>query len=311
MEYSEDIEEKTIYNAWLHRYTILVVIATSILIYAGGLVTTIGAGLAVPDWPLSFGSLNPSGWWKQPMVREEHGHRLIGATVGLLTLIMTIWIFLRVKSRQLRFLGGLALLMVIIQGILGGLRVIDKNIYFAMIHACLAQLFFCVLVAIMWFSSSSWINRKIDSYESCTDRQKKIAAVVFLLVIMQLIVGAIMRHSGAGLAIPTFPLIFNGIFPPQWNFSIGIHYSHRVLALIIFVHVLIQWNSFRGQPVLIVKMLVHFTTCITVFQIFLGGAIVLTGKSIVPTNLHVLTGAFILASTFSTLLWQNRDIINH
>ncbi len=310
MENTDNIHEALIYNVWLHRYIILVLVVTGVLIYAGGLVTTIGAGLAVPDWPLSFGSLNPSGWWKQPMVREEHGHRLIGATVGLLTLMMTIWIVFKEKSRHVRLLSVLALVMVIIQGILGGLRVIDKNIYFAMVHACLAQVFFCTLVTLMWFTSSLWINRKNDPSECFTKKEKRLAVIVFSLVVLQLIIGAIMRHSGAGLAIPTFPLIFGGILPPHWNFSICIHYSHRVLALIILIHVFIQWNSLRGQPFFIVRALVHLTACIIIFQTFLGGAIILTGRSIVPTNLHVLTGAFILASTFSTLLWQNHEIIN-
>ena len=308
---SENIIQPVTYSPWLHRYIILVVFVTGILIYAGGLVTTLGAGLAVPDWPLSFGSLNPSGWWRQPMVREEHSHRLIGATVGFLTLAMAIWIYLKEKSKHLRFLGGLALIMVIIQGIFGGLRVIDKNIYFAMVHACLAQVFFCTLVTLMWISSDRWITGDSGCFNSYTKKQRRIAVIVFSLVVLQLIIGAVMRHSGAGLAIPTFPLVFDGIFPKQWSFDVGIHYCHRVLAFLIFLHVLIQWIGFRGQPFSPVSVFIYLTGCLVVFQIFLGGTIIITGKGIVPTNLHVLTGAFLFALTFSTLLWQNREFIKN
>ena len=124
----------------LHHYTKLVAGATLVLIVAGGLVTSTGSGLAVPDWPLSYGMLFP------PMVGGilyEHGHRMIAGTVAVLTAIMALWLKLREPRRWVRRLGGLALLAVVLQAVLGGLTVIfllPDAISIA--HACLAQTFF-------------------------------------------------------------------------------------------------------------------------------------------------------------------------
>ena len=292
----------SVYDKWLHRYIILVAIVTAVLIYAGGLVTTLGAGLAVPDWPLSFGSLNPSGWWRQPMVREEHGHRLIGALVGLLTLIMCAWLVAKGRVKWHRRLGIVALVVVIIQGILGGLRVIDRNIYFAMIHACLAQAFFCILVTLAWGTSLPW--RSQDSDRGVSPRfDKMLATIVCGSVFIQLIIGAIMRHSGAGMAIPTFPLVFEGILPSVWDFKIGVHYAHRVCALFILIAVIILYarriRDFAFWP----RAMALLTLIFTLIQITLGGITIWTGRAILPTTSHVLVGAFLLASSFSCVLW--------
>ena len=293
-------------DKWLHRFSLLVVATTVVLIYAGGLVTTIGAGLAVPDWPLSFGSLNPSGWWKQPMVREEHGHRLIGATVGLMTLILCIWIQLRVQKKWLRTMGYVALATVIVQGILGGLRVIDKNIYFAMIHACLAQAFFCILITISWGTSRVWTqNREFD--QKTGELKTVIPTIACVSVYLQLIVGAIMRHSGAGMAIPTFPLIFGGIFPPEWNFGIGIHYVHRVWAFVVLILIVVLAVKSTRSSSFWLRIMANTALGLTFVQIGIGGLLILTGRGILPTTLHVVVGALILASTFSCALLQYRQ----
>ena len=294
------------YNKWLHRYIIFVIIVTAVLIYAGSLVTTIGAGLAVPDWPLSFGSFNPSGWWKQPMVREEHGHRLIGATVGLMTIIMCGWLVIKGKLAWQQRLGILALIVVIIQGILGGLRVIDRNIYFAMAHACLAQGFFCILITLAWGTSWSWQqtgkNGRSTQFSDLT-----LATLLCASVFIQLIVGAVMRHSGAGMAIPTFPLVFEGIVPPVWDFKIGIHYMHRVWALVVLTLAsclcLKGFRDFDAWP----RAMATLTLGFTLIQFILGGIIIWTGRAILPTTFHVLLGAFILASSLSCVLWLHHS----
>ena len=293
------------YDKWLHRYSILVVIITSLLIFAGGLVTTLGAGLAVPDWPLSFGSLNPSGWWRMPMVREEHGHRLLGATVGLLTLILCIWILSKKSSKWLRNLGIIALIAVIIQGILGGLRVIDRNIYFAMVHACLAQGFFCILVTLAWGTSAPW-QHELKNRKLKVTFDAILALAVCLSIYGQITLGAIMRHSGAGMAIPTFPLINGKLFPSQWNGQIAIHFFHRVGALVTFVLVLfLFYRAVRGFP----KrpfFWAALTLIFTIIQIVLGGLTIWTGRGILPTTLHVVVGAFLLGSSLSCVLWLFR-----
>ncbi len=291
------------FDRWLHVYAVVVVAVTAVLIYAGGLVTTIGAGLAVPDWPLSFGSLNPSGWWKQPMVREEHGHRVIGAIVGLLTLILFFWLRMRGPREWLRKLGALALGMVILQGILGGLRVIEKNIAFAIVHACLAQAFFCVLIALAWGTSASWLRDMPCRTDGQRRRYRPLALSVCAVVFIQLMIGAVMRHGGAGMAIPTFPLVDGGLVPAQWDFDTAIHYAHRVWACMVVIAVavlyLVALKHFTFWP----RMMAALAMALVVIQVLIGGSIIWTGRAIVPTTLHVLVGAMILGLSFSCFLW--------
>src|SRR3989338_6493866 len=108
-------------NKWLYRYSIVVVMGTFLLVLAGGLVTSHDAGLAVPDWPTSYGQ------WFPPMVGNifwEHGHRMIAGSVGILTLILTLWIHFKEKRKGLRILGWITLGSVVAQAVLGGLTVL-------------------------------------------------------------------------------------------------------------------------------------------------------------------------------------------
>src|SRR3954463_1862952 len=136
-------------NENVHRFAIFVACCTFFLLVAGALVTSNDAGLSVPDWPLSYGSLTP------PMVGGifyEHGHRVIAATVGLLSIVLAVWLW-RVESRAwVRWLGIAAVGAVVAQGILGGLTVL----FFlppavSSAHAALAQLFFCTILSIALF----------------------------------------------------------------------------------------------------------------------------------------------------------------
>lgn len=289
-------------NPWLHRYVCLVVVLTAVLIYAGGLVTTIGAGLAVPDWPLSFGSLNPAGWWKTPMVREEHGHRLIGATIGFLTVLLCAWVIHARLPKPTRSLAIAAVVMVIIQGVLGGLRVIDKNLTYAIIHACFGQAFFCVLVCLAWVTSPDWGQRPTQSYRGHS-LDFTVAASAFAAVAVQLMIGAIMRHHGAGLAIPTFPLVFDGLMPHRWDFGITIHYIHRVWAIVVCAVVLALFARCMGAVPYWARLAASTSLGLVIVQLIMGGAIIVTGRAILPTTLHVLVGACLLATTLSATLW--------
>jgi len=287
----------------LNIFAILTALVCGGLIYAGGFVTSIGAGLAVPDWPLSFGSINPPGWWEDRAIRAEHGHRLIGATVGFFTLILFFWILKKEKTKWIRIAGGIAILTVILQGVLGGLRVIEKNISYAMVHACLAQAFFCLLIVLAWATSRSWVE-KAGTLK--TTKQKELfflslamAGVVFF----QLIVGAVMRHSMAGLAIPTFPWVFGGILPPFWNFNVTIHYIHRVLALAVFGVSLFYFFRTRGLKNGVVKNLSNLILALVCFQGLLGASIIWSTRAAVPTTAHVLGGALILAASVSSVFW--------
>src|SRR5438552_9656795 len=137
---------------WPRRFTKFVASATLFLIFAGAMVTSTGSGLAVPDWPLSYGRLMP------PMVGGifyEHGHRMIAATVGLLTVIQAIWLQLREPKRFLRILGWCSVGAVIAQGVLGGVTVLlllPHSVSIA--HAGLAEIFFCLNASIAFFASN-------------------------------------------------------------------------------------------------------------------------------------------------------------
>src|ERR671934_1543078 len=142
----------------LHRFAKLVVACTVVLILAGSLVTSHDAGLSVPDWPTSYGwnmfTFPPSMWVAN--IFYEHGHRLIASTVGLLTIILAVWLWIAERG-WVRWLGVIALAVVVAQGVLGGLTVLfflPPAISTA--HAALAEIFFCMTVAIALFTSARW-----------------------------------------------------------------------------------------------------------------------------------------------------------
>jgi cytochrome c oxidase assembly protein subunit 15 len=219
---------------WLHRYAKFVSAATVLLIIAGCLVTSTGSGLAVPDWPTSYG-WNMFTFPMKHMVGGifyEHGHRLIASGVGFLTIVLAVWIWKVEPRRWMRMLGFAALAAVCVQGLLGGITVL----YFlptavSTAHAGLAQIFFCLTIAIALFTSPTWTK---PTHDPVDDRMLRMVATTTTVVIyLQILVGATMRHSDAGLAIPDFPLVFGGLFPPQWTPQIAIHYAHRVGALVV------------------------------------------------------------------------------
>lgn len=184
---------------WLHRYAVLTACATFLLIVAGALVASNDAGLSVPDWPLSYGKLMP------PMVggiKYEHSHRMVAATVGMLTIGLAVWLGRREPRRWVRRLGYTALATVIAQGILGGITVL----YFlppavSIAHACLAQFFFCCTVSLALFTSPGWINAgRVSSRVPGTGPPLLyLAAASAAAVYCQLILGAAVRHSVLGV----------------------------------------------------------------------------------------------------------------
>jgi cytochrome c oxidase assembly protein subunit 15 len=196
---------------WLHRFAILVVCSTVLLIAAGGMVTSTGSGLAVPDWPNTYGSFMFSFPLEKMVggIFYEHGHRLIASTVGFLTIILAVWTW-RVDPRPwMRKLGFAALGAVILQGLLGGLTVLLLLPAPVSIgHAGLAQLFFCSTIALALFTSSGW-----QKSENATDdpRLRSLALTTSMVIYLQILLGATMRHNAAGLAIPDFPLAFGGM----------------------------------------------------------------------------------------------------
>lgn len=287
----------------------LVVFATTFLLYAGGFTTSIGAGMVFPDWPLSNGSLNPDGWLENRAMMAEHSHRLLGATIGLLTLSLAVWVWLKDDRKWMRTLAVASLIAVVLQGLLGGFRVLFNNLQFAMIHGCLAQIFLCMLVSIA-AGQSGWWHRILHfpaEADGGNHAIKRTGLVLCGFIFVQLIIAAVMRHSGAGLAIPTFPFTPDGgLIPENWNFQIGIHFAHRAMALVIFfsylywaVRILSNKNlDVRIKALSGVGLLLLFT------QVTLGAMVIWTYRSPVPTTVHVICGAFFFALTWLITFFQ-------
>ena len=231
----------------LHRFSKFLVACTVLLILAGSLVTSHDAGLSVPDWPTSYGwnmfTFPPSMWVAN--ILYEHGHRLIASTVGFLTIVMAVWLWLAEPRRWLRWFGVATLGSVVAQGLLGGLTVLFfLPAAISTAHAGLAEIFFCMTVAIAIFTSPGWIagydmTAGSTHRPACTPGRTRGAAAATLattatvLIYAQILVGATMRHTGAGLAIPDFPLMFGHVIPDHWSSAIAIHFTHRVGALLV------------------------------------------------------------------------------
>ncbi len=221
---------------WLNRYLRFMVLATLLLIVAGGLVTSQDYGLAVPDWPKSY------GMWFPPMIGGvfyEHGHRMIAGFVGILTVIMTAWLWWKEPRKWVRILATGALLSVIAQAVLGGITVLYfLPTWVSTLHATVAQTFFCTIVSLTVFTSRWW---KEDHIPTASPQNPTVRFVIAtLLIYIQFMIGSWMRHSAAALAIPDFPLAFGKIIPPFLSPEIAIHFSHRVGALLVLV--MIVWN---------------------------------------------------------------------
>jgi len=191
-------------KSWLNRFAWFTAVATLFLICSGGMVTSKGAGLAVPDWPTTFGYnmfLFPVSQWVGGIL-FEHTHRLIASTVGFLTIILAIWLW-RVEDRQwVRTLGLLALGGIILQGILGGLRVTMLQDQIGIFHACLAQAFLGLLVFIALVTSRFW--RSLSSATVAGNKLRALRTVALLTtaaIYIQLGLGAMMRHQHRDLAI--------------------------------------------------------------------------------------------------------------
>ena len=219
---------------WLHRFAWFTSIATLFLICSGGMVTSKGVGLAVPDWPTTFGYnmfLFPVSKWVGGIF-FEHTHRLIASTVGFLTIILAIWIWRVDPRRWMRNLGWAALGAVVLQGVLGGLRVTMLKDQIGILHACLAQAFLGMLVVITVATSSLWARlvetarcavRATDEAPNADPRTPQrsvptqtLSRIVFattLLIYFQLGLGATMRHQHRDLSILDFPTAYGEIIP--------------------------------------------------------------------------------------------------
>jgi cytochrome c oxidase assembly protein subunit 15 len=199
---------------WLNRFAWLAATATLLLICSGGMVTSKGVGLAVPDWPTTFGYnmfFFPFSKWIGGIF-FEHTHRLIASTVGLLTIILAVWLWLVDPRRWVGILGIAAVGAVILQGVLGGLRVTMLKDESGIFHACLAQAFFGLIVVIALVTSGSW-QRRFAQRSGYSKTSRVIALVTTGFIYLQLALGATMRHQHRDLAITDFPTAYGQWIP--------------------------------------------------------------------------------------------------
>ncbi len=288
----------------VHRLAVLTAAATLLLLLVGGLVTSTGSGLAVPDWPLSFGRFFP------PMVGGvlfEHGHRMAATLVGCLTLVLAWSIVVRDPRPSVRALGLLAPLAVVVQGVLGGVTVLYKlPLAVSVAHACLGQIFFCLTVALAILTGAQWQAR----VPGASSALPAIAAATTALVFGQLLLGALVRHMGAGLAIPDFPLAFGGLVPPLESPYITVHFAHRIGALVVALAVVataaVAGRCHRGDDRLVRPALLALA--LLVLQITLGGVTIWSRRAVPATTSHLVVGAALLATSLALTLRASRFV---
>lgn len=323
-------------NPWLKRFAVFTAVATLCLIGIGGIVTSKGVGMSVPDWPTTYGYnmfLFPISKWVGG-IREEHSHRLFASWVGLLTTILAVWLWIKEDRRWLRWLGVIAFFAVVLQGVLGGLRVVLIKDEIGIFHAGLAQAFFCLTVAIAIFLSRWWQQLRSPSpaFSLAASQVKPLVLFTTGLIFLQLMLGATMRHQHAGLAVPDFPLAYGKVWPDTDPVSIDrynrertdvrdfnaitpaqiyLHMAHRLTAFLILGLVVACWArakviSPRPEARNPVRRLTGAWVSIITLQAVLGVVTVLKNKPADIATAHVVVGAASLALGMAISLMLSR-----
>ena len=281
----------------MHRFSILLALATFVLIIAGGLVTSTGSGLAVPDWPLSYGQVFP------PMIggiRFEHTHRVIAGTVGVLTLFFMLGLLRTERRRWVKQLGVAAFLAVVLQAVLGGLTVIyllPKAV--SVSHACLAQSFFSLIAALALVTSKEWLYEKRRTTKNAKPVQR-LSLMIAVFAFCQLAAGAVVRHAhGRGVIV------------------------HILLALLILLHILLVGLKISKEELSNEKLFSHalFLGAFVITQIGLGFGTYISKYLLPPAEAprldtvllataHQSLGALILAAAVLLALRSHRLLIS-
>ena len=347
------------YRPWLHRLAVLTAVTTFILICMGGLVTSTNSGMAVPDWPTTFGynmflyplsktvsgflfNINPnlqadldkgnlsaelrkalekneisvsehviistevqgSRWKLADETNErtytliksgerldvyvhgvlyEHSHRLIGSIVGFLTIALMVSIWAKDARKWMKWLGVIALVAVIVQGVMGGLRVTNLSRVLAIIHACFAQAFFALTASLVLFTSRSWLQTSVKIEATDVSRLRNLSLITLGLIYIQFIFGAVLRHTGNRLDAH---LLFAGL--------VTIHIFlllRRILKNYPENPALVRLILLLGG-LLAVQLTLGFGAYLTEFTIF--GEAVVPVAGVIITTAHVAIGALML-----------------
>jgi cytochrome c oxidase assembly protein subunit 15 len=274
------------FSVWPHRLAILTTCATFPLLFIGGLVTGKGAGLAVPDWPTTFGYNMFLYPWSQMVgpVFYEHSHRLVGSFVGLCTIFLALALWLKESRRWLRWLGLVALAMVIVQGVLGGLRVILIDHTLAIVHAALAQAFFAFTVCLTVVTSRSWHAHNHDLALADGGKLFRLSLITVVMIYAQIIFGAVLRHTGERLDL------------------------HLVFALLLAVHVVLllrrisrthadRSQMFRAAATLAALLALQLALGLGAYLAKFTTLLRLpTEATVYITTIHLIVGALMLAA---------------
>src|SRR5207237_859009 len=298
---------------------------------SGGVVTSKGVGLAVPDWPTTFGYnmfLFPVSKWIGGIF-FEHTHRLIASAVGFLTVILAISLWRSEDRQWVRNLGVIAVAAVILQGVLGGLRVTMLKDDIGIFHACLAQAFLGLIALIALATTNFWRSLPdVRIGPKKIGQLRAIAIAITIAIYVQLALGATMRHQHRDLAILDFPTA-NGAWTPDtsaaalakinaWRdaralsdvsaFQIWLQMVHRFLALVIAIAIIAfcarVWREMRDFAAL--KRLSLLWVVLIFGQIALGAWVIWSNKAADIATAHVALGAVMLSFgvSISAICWR-------
>lgn len=268
------------YNPWLHRYAVGVAFATFLLVIAGALVTSNDAALSVPSWPAPLhwpSAMGPGGHY-------ELGHRFVAGAVSALTIILALWLWRADSRRWVRRLGGVAVLVILGQAILGGITVVyGLPVAVSVGHACLGQLVFCVAVCLALFTGEKWRWEELKTVDFSLPSLRRLAAGTTGLVFLQLMVGAAFRHNGFGIV----PHLIGAVLV-----TAGIAWiAARILS------------RFSGEPRLTRPALLLVGLLVAQLGLGIGSYILKLGARLAPqplppvvlvTTAHVAVGALVL-----------------
>jgi len=311
------------YNPWVHRFALVTAAATFPLIFMGGLVTSHGAAMSVPDWPNSWGynmfTFPPSKWVGG--ILFEHTHRLAASGVGLLSIVLVIIAWTTDSRRWVRMTALGILLAVCFQGVIGGLRVVLSERDLAIVHGIFAQLFFCFIATFCVLTSRFWTSRQAIAAAGDFRTLRSLSLITTGVILVQLVIGAIMRHSDAGLAIPDFPTSFGHLLPPtridaafrresihQFGtnlglsrvtlFQIWVHFAHRIGALLVSISTIALAVLIKQRFSAISALLrpAWISLVLLAIQLTLGILTVLLRKPADIASAHVAIGSLLLVT---------------
>jgi cytochrome c oxidase assembly protein subunit 15 len=320
------VPERSRSSRWLNRFAWFTAFATLLLICSGGMVTSKGVGLAVPDWPTTFGYnmfLFPVSKWVGGVL-FEHTHRLIASTVGFLTIVLAVWLWRTEDRPTVKVLGLLAVAGVILQGILGGLRVTMLKDQIGIFHACLAQAFLGLIVLIAIVTTNFWRSFSTNVGSPKLRAVKTVAITATVAIYLQLMLGATMRHQHKDLAILDFPTANCAWIPDTssealvkinaWRdaralseidaFQIWLQMTHRFVAVLIGIAVIMFCVRIRqnAKECGALRRLSIAWLILFFIQFTLGAWVIWSNKAADVATTHVAVGAIMLS--FGVSAWS-------